>query len=83
MCGNLLVDSARISLMSMKYGTVCPLDLSISSRVCHRDVFYHYSPFILEVPKSIPGELSTQISDDAVGYVEAVDDLVEERDRLF
>ena len=33
--------------------------------------------------KSVPGELSTQISDDAIGYAEAVDDLVEERDSLF
>ena len=49
----------------------------------HRDVFYHYAPFIAEVPKSVPGELSTQISDDAVGYAETVDDLVKERDSLF
>ena len=57
--------------------------MSISSRVCHRDVFYYYAPFIVEVPKSVPGELSTQINDDAVGYAEAVDDLVEECDSLF
>ena len=49
----------------------------------HRDVFYYYAPFIVEVPKSVPGELSTQISDDAIGYAEAVDDLVEERNSLF
>ena len=48
-----------------------------------RDVFYYYAPFIVEVLKSVPDELSTQISDDAVGYAEAVDDLVEERDSLF
>ena len=44
---------------------------------------YYYAPFIAEVPKNVPGELSTQISDDAVGYVEMVDDLVEKRDSLF
>ena len=49
----------------------------------HRDVFYYYAPFIVEVPKSVPGELSSQISDDAVGYAEVVDDLVDKRDSLF
>ena len=49
----------------------------------HQDVFYYYAPFIVEVPKSVPGELSTQISDDVVGYAEAVDDLVDERDILL
>ena len=33
----------------------------------HQDVFYYCAPFIAEVPKSVPGELSTQISDDAIG----------------
>jgi hypothetical protein len=51
--------------------------------VRHQDVFYYYTPFIAEVPKSIPGELSTQISNDAIGYAKMVDDLVEECDSLF
>ena len=49
----------------------------------HRDVFYYYAPFIAEVLKSVPGELSTQINDDAIGYAKVVDDLVDERDSLF
>ena len=49
----------------------------------HRDVFYNYAPFIAEVPKSVPGELSTQISNDAVGHAETVDDLVEECDSFL
>ena len=69
--------------MCVQYHTVCPLDLFISSRVCHRDVFYYYAPFITEVLESILGELSTQIGDDVVGYAKAVDDLVKECDSLF
>ena len=49
----------------------------------HRDVFHYYAPFIAEVLKSVPGELSTQIGDDAIRYAETMDNLVEERDSLF
>ena len=42
----------------------------------HRDVFYNYAPFIAEVPKSVPSELSTQIGGE-------LSTLVEERDSLF
>jgi hypothetical protein len=63
--------------------TFHPLDLTVRLRVGNNGPVHTDVVVVAEVDEFLPHELGVVVGDDRVGYVEAIDDVGEERDRLL